>query len=170
MKAELLASSVAVLSWALCLGHSRHSPWAALVAEMVKNRPASAGAWVPFLRGEDSLEGKMATHASILVWRILWAEEPGSPWGHKESDVTEWLATLHKQLLQELIQSYLQMLKKFYANISSNDILNTIWSCYYQITLGSAHPGILKPIYWHWLVVMGSEAYMTGCQARHAGD
>ena len=32
----------------------------------------------------------MATHSSILAWRISWAEEP-SPWGHKESDTTEQL-------------------------------------------------------------------------------
>ena len=34
----------------------------------------------------------MATHSSILAWEIPWTEEPGrlhSPWGHKESDVTE---------------------------------------------------------------------------------
>ena len=33
----------------------------------------------------------MATHSSILAWKIPWTEELGgfSPWGHKESDVTE---------------------------------------------------------------------------------
>ena len=35
----------------------------------------------------------MATHSSILAWRIPWTEKPGalSPWGHKESDMTERL-------------------------------------------------------------------------------
>ena len=35
---------------------------------------------------EDPLEKGMATHSSILAWRIPWTEEPGglSPWGHKE--------------------------------------------------------------------------------------
>ena len=33
--------------------------------------------WVRFLVGEDSLEEGMATHSSILAWRIPWAEEPG---------------------------------------------------------------------------------------------
>ena len=37
-----------------------------------------------------SLEKKMATHSSILAWRIPWTEEPGRL-QHKESDVTEWL-------------------------------------------------------------------------------
>ena len=42
---------------------------------------------------ERSPEKEMATHSSILAWRILWTEEPGgySPWGHKESDMTEQL-------------------------------------------------------------------------------
>ena len=41
--------------------------------------------------GEDPLEQGTATDSSILSWRILWTEEPGgySPWGHKESDMTE---------------------------------------------------------------------------------
>ena len=36
----------------------------------------------------------MATHSSILAWRIPWTEEPGGPWGHKESDMTEGLTLL----------------------------------------------------------------------------
>ena len=40
-----------------------------------------------------SLEKEMASHSSILAWRIPWTEEPGgySPWSRKESDTTEWL-------------------------------------------------------------------------------
>ena len=39
---------------------------------------------------KDPLEKGMATHSSILLWRIPWAEEPGRPqsMGHKESDMT----------------------------------------------------------------------------------
>ena len=33
--------------------------------------------WVQFLGREDPLEKRMATHSSILAWRILWTEEPG---------------------------------------------------------------------------------------------
>ena len=48
--------------------------------------------------GRSPGEG-MATHSSILVWRSPWTEEPGglSPWGHKESDTTEWLKLSHFQ-------------------------------------------------------------------------
>ena len=41
---------------------------------------------------EDALEKGMATHSSILAWKIPWTEEPGgSPWGHKELDMTQRL-------------------------------------------------------------------------------
>ena len=39
---------------------------------------------------EDPLEEEMATHSSILAWKIPWTEEPGySLWSRKESDMTE---------------------------------------------------------------------------------
>ena len=46
--------------------------------------------WVQFLAWEDPLEEAMATHSSILAWRIPWAEEPGKvqSMGSKESDMT----------------------------------------------------------------------------------
>ena len=43
---------------------------------MVKNPPAMQETWVPLLDLEDPLEKEMATHSSILAWRIPWAEEP----------------------------------------------------------------------------------------------
>ena len=48
---------------------------------------------------EDSLRRVLATHSSILPWRILWTEDPGglySPWGRKESDMTERLSAHRK--------------------------------------------------------------------------
>ena len=49
---------------------------------MVKNPPAMWETWVRSLGREDALEKGMATHSSILAWRIPWAEEPGGlqPW------------------------------------------------------------------------------------------
>ena len=44
---------------------------------MVKNPPAKQEMHVRSLGREDSLEKEMATHASILAWRIPWAEELG---------------------------------------------------------------------------------------------
>ena len=51
--------------------------WASLVAHMVKNLPAMQETWVPSLGQEDPLEKRMATHSSILAWRIPWTEEQG---------------------------------------------------------------------------------------------
>ena len=62
--------------------------------QTVKNLPAMQETWVQSLGWEDSLEKGMATHSSILAWRIPRTEEPSrlkSPWGCKESDTTEWL-------------------------------------------------------------------------------
>ena len=44
---------------------------------MVKNPPADVGGWVQFLAQEDPLEEEMATHSSMLAWRIPWTEQPG---------------------------------------------------------------------------------------------
>ena len=51
--------------------------WASLVAQMVKNLPAMQDTWVWSLGGKDPLEKGMATHSSILSWRIPRTEEPG---------------------------------------------------------------------------------------------
>ena len=42
---------------------------------VVKNLPAMQEIWVPSLGQEDPLEKRMATHSSILAWRIPWADE-----------------------------------------------------------------------------------------------
>ena len=49
---------------------------ASLVAQMVKNLPAIQETWVRSLGREDPLEKGMATHCSILAWRIPWTEQP----------------------------------------------------------------------------------------------
>ena len=50
--------------------------WASLVAQMVNNLPAMLKTEVRSLGREDPLEKGMATHSSILAWRIPWTEEP----------------------------------------------------------------------------------------------
>ena len=49
---------------------------ASLMAQMVKNLPVMQKTEVRSLGWEDSLEKGMATHSSMLAWRILWTEEP----------------------------------------------------------------------------------------------
>ena len=48
-----------------------------LVAQMVKKLPAIQQTQVQSLCWEDPLEKKMATHSSILAWRIPWTKDPG---------------------------------------------------------------------------------------------
>ena len=69
------------------------------VAQMVKNLSAVQETLIRSLGQEDPQKKGIATHSSILAWRIPWTEEPGklqgySLWGHNESDRTEQL-TLH---------------------------------------------------------------------------
>ena len=47
------------------------------MAQMVKNMPVMQETQVQSLGQEDPLEKGMATHSSILAWRIPWTEEPG---------------------------------------------------------------------------------------------
>ena len=50
--------------------------WASLVAQRLKHLPGMLETWVRCLGWEDTLEKEMATHSSILAWRIPWTEEP----------------------------------------------------------------------------------------------
>ena len=51
--------------------------WGFPYGSAIKNPPAMQEMWVQFLGREDPLEEGMATHSSILAWRIPWTEEPG---------------------------------------------------------------------------------------------
>ena len=50
--------------------------WASMVAQLVKNLPVMQETWVQSLDWEDALAKEMATHSSILAWRIPWTEVP----------------------------------------------------------------------------------------------
>ena len=60
------------------------------MAQLLKNLPAVWETWAQTLGQEDALEKGMATHTSILAWRIPWKEEPGRllSMGLQESDMT----------------------------------------------------------------------------------
>ena len=64
------------------IGYTLQSSWASLVGQMVKNPPAMKETWVQSLAWEDPLEKGMATHPSILAWRI-------------HMDKGAWWATVH---------------------------------------------------------------------------
>ena len=66
------------------------------MTQMEKTPPARQETWVPSLGWEDPLEEGMATHSSILAWRIPHGPRSlagYSPWGRKELGVTERLST-----------------------------------------------------------------------------
>ena len=70
--------------------------WASQVVLVVKNPPAMQEMWVWSLDWADALEKGMATHSSILAWRIPWTEEPGGSIGsqrvgHDWSDLAHTL-------------------------------------------------------------------------------
>ena len=71
---------------------------ASLVIQMVKNLPAVQETQVQSLGWEAPLEKRMATHSSILVWRIPWQRSLAgySPWGCKELDIQQ--ITLSKDI------------------------------------------------------------------------
>ena len=50
---------------------------ASLVAQRLKRLPAMQETWVQSLDWEDPLEKEIATHSSILAWRVPWTEQPG---------------------------------------------------------------------------------------------
>ena len=64
---------------------------ASLVAQMVKTLPAMQETWVWSLGWEDPLKKEMATHSSVLAWRIPWTEEPS----YRLAGYRGGLATVH---------------------------------------------------------------------------
>ena len=83
--------------------------WASLVTQMVKDLPAMWENLVWSLGQEDPLEKEMATHSSIVAWRISWTKEPGRlqfkgsqrfrhDWVTSLSLSLRWEALIHKQL------------------------------------------------------------------------
>ena len=65
--------------------------YVSLVAQTIKNPPAVQETWVRSLGQEDPLEKGMATHSSIITWRIPWTEKPGRllSMESQESDITK---------------------------------------------------------------------------------
>ena len=54
------------------IGYLLQYSWASMVAQLVKNPPAMRETWIRSLGWDDPLENGMATHCSILAWRIPW--------------------------------------------------------------------------------------------------
>ena len=70
---------------------------------VVKNLAAMQEIQIQSLGQEDPLEENMANQCSILAWKIPWTEEPGSPWGCKESNTSE----VTEQYIHTYIYTYI---------------------------------------------------------------
>ena len=68
-----------------------YTMWTSLVAQTVKRLPTMRETWVQSLGWEELLEKEMATHSSILAWKIPWMEKPGrlQSMGSQKLDTTE---------------------------------------------------------------------------------
>ena len=61
----------------VCVCIPTHTHVGSPCGAVVKNPPTMQETWLQSVGWEDPLEKEMATHSSILVWRIPWTEKPG---------------------------------------------------------------------------------------------
>ena len=156
-----------------------------IVAQTVKNQPAMQEALVQSLGREDSLEKEMATHSSILAWRIPWREEPGGlqsmggvakSWT-SQTWLNEWaLVHTHTHSHTHAHTTY----KKWRSLGSAGWFgdLNVLFTCFKLSAAGrSSHPTILTSPYSGpqnlaincatWIHVTGWGSYFTtACQRQ----
>ena len=69
------------------------------MAQMVKNLPEMWETWVGSLGQEDPLEKGMATHSSILAWRIPWREDPGGVQSKRSQSQAQ--LSIHRHIYRE---------------------------------------------------------------------
>ena len=71
---EQLSHSLLCFTWGFTENYSPGR--ASLVAQRLKHLPAMRETWIQSLGWEDPLEKDMATHSSILAWKVPWTEKP----------------------------------------------------------------------------------------------
>ena len=101
------------------------SHWASQVALVVKKLPANTGdlRLVQSLGGEDPLEESMATHFSILAWRITWTEEPGG------------LQSMGSQRLKQFSTGATESLSRRVTNLGEIDSFTCSWQLLISVIL-----------------------------------
>ena len=98
---DLLPGCVGIVTWHLSNTRETFQEvpndfLSSLVAQRVKRLPAMQETWVRSLGQEDPLEKEMATHSSILAWKIPWTEEPGRLQSMGSRGVRhDWATSLH---------------------------------------------------------------------------
>ena len=105
---------------------------ALLVAQTVKNLPAIQETGVQSLGQEDPPEKGMATHSSIVAWRIPWSEEPGGLIVHgvtKESARTGhiFMVSITTPLWLLVWTSHTLYIFSFGFKVSSKDFFSPLW-------------------------------------------
>ena len=112
---------------------------------MVKNLPAMRETWVRSLGQEDPLGKEMATHSSILAWRIPWTQEPGwlySPWDHEEQDTTQRQRVTYLVCVQSpAIKHHIGFVETFGALYNTDFVVAAFWSLFHL--LASCCTGLL---------------------------
>ena len=96
-------------------GYPIQYSWASLMTQLVKNLPAMQETWVQSLGWEDPLEKRKTMHSSILAWRF---HGMYSPWGHKVSDMTRRLTSLHWWLYSQTV-----LIKHLLCSVLSDSLL-----------------------------------------------
>ena len=104
---------------------------------VVKNPPAMQEIRVQSLGWEDSLEKEVATHSSILAWKIPWTEKPGwlQSMGSQELDMIEWL-NHHQEITimfpnPQVVLRTLIKIQSYFHIVMVNKILFLRVLCFY---------------------------------------
>ena len=93
-----------ILKWFTVSFSSEPRSWISLVAQMAKHLPTMRETWVRSLGQEDPLEKEMATHTSILAWRIPWMEESGGLHSVGSQRVRhDWVTSLHFTYMEVIV-------------------------------------------------------------------
>ena len=118
------------------------------LVQRLKHLPAMWETWVRSLGREDPLEKEMATHSSVLAWRIPWMEEPGGlqSTGRKESDSTEWLHFHFHHLLLKII---LPPSTCFCNSVKNNLAILYEAVCFFGISFSWGWSWFLSPVKCH---------------------
>ena len=115
----------------------KHIPTLSLVSHTVKRLPTMRETQVQFLGREDPLEKEMATHYSILAWKIPWTEDPGRLQSMGSQRVRhDWVTSLHFTLWSNYStrmylpkrkerKESLYLYKDLYTNVHSSFICNS---------------------------------------------
>ena len=113
-KCQMMIEAENIKNWQL--------PPASLVAQLVKNLPVMQETWVRSLGREDPLEKEMATHSSILAWKILWVK-PGRLQSKGSQRVRHDWATSPASLVAQMIKNLPVMQETWIWSLGWDDTL-----------------------------------------------